>query len=421
VKSGSYLELPTSPLQTIADFRRSNALTSAMLPNFVQPVANSYSSPLISTEKFIDAGVVDYPLLDHSVLANHAFYDNFYFSTFATYDSSNSPGDVFASFMDGSKPLAAQSFEPYLPSGVTAENAASELFPGGKPMAETYKRAAAHQLVRTPFNVNSVNVEAWKAVLSALDGSAIQQLWATSARRDETQSDLTPLIPMSLVNGGAVGQFDPANGVANIDNELTNDFNGYQELEPEIIEILAIEIVEEVRLRGPFLSLSEFVNRRIGPTSRETLSGALQAAIDDSRINDNFLAGAVSPVRDVDVSDARLYDFPNPQASLGNPAAGAPGWLTQGDLMRVLEPGVTVRGDTFVVRTCGQALNKLGEVEATAYAEAVVQRFPEYLDASDDPSTNVWDSSSGGESEENKRFGRRFVVVSFRWLSKEEI
>lgn len=421
IKSGSYLELPTSPMQTIADFRRSNALTSAMLPNFVQPVANSYSSPLISTEEVIDGDVVDYALLDHSVLANHAFYDNFYFSTFATYERTQGPANVFSAFMNGSQPLASQAFEPYLPEGMTEESAASELFTGGRPKDDTYQKAAAYQMVRTPFNVNSVSVEAWKAVLSSLDDSTIQHLWATSGAREEVPSELTPLMPMSLVNGGAVGRFDLAAGVQKIDNELTNDFNGFQELEPSVIERLAIEIVEEVRTRGPFLSLSEFVNRRVGPTSEETLVGALQAAIDRSGINDNFLAGSVFPIRDEDIADRRFYAYPNPDASLGNPAAGAPGWLMQGDLMKILEPGATVRGDTFVIRTCGQAFNQNGEVEATAYAEAVVQRFPEYIDPADDPTVNVWDPAANAASEDNKRFGRRFMMVSFRWLSKEEI
>jgi len=421
VKSGSYLELPTGPMQTIADFRRSNALTSAMLPNFVQPVANSYSSPLIATDKFIEPALVSYPLLDHSFLANHALYDRFYFSTFATYGSAATPAQAFAGFMDGSRPLAAQSFEPYLPSGTTADAAAAKLFSGSLPSATAYREAAGYQMVRTPFNVNSVDVEAWKAVLSCLKGTAVQQLWAASGTRGETPASGTPLLPMSLVSGGKVGQFNAAQDRPNIDNDLTNDFNGYRELDADQLKKLAEAIVGQVRARGPFLSLAEFVNRQIGPSSPNTLVGALQAAIDESGINDDFLAGNVIPVRDEDVSDPQFYGFPNRQASLGNPAAGAPGWLTQGDIMRLLEPGITVRGDTFVIRTCGQSVDASGKVVATAYAEAVVQRYPEYVDPVDPPTTNVWNPADGGNSDVNRTFGRRFEIVSFRWLSKEEI
>lgn len=420
IKSGSYLELPTGPMQTIADFRRSNAMTSALLPNFVQPVANSYPSPLIPPEKFLQSGVVAYPLLDHSVLANHALYDRFYFSTFATYSNSRTPEKVFTGFMDRSQPLALQAFEPYLPEGKTVDEAKSELFSGARASANALNLAAEYQMVRTPFNVNSVDVEAWKAVLSSMSGETVQLLWATTSARGEKEGQSTPMLPMSLVNGGVVGRFE-GNDVRNIDNALTNDFNGHHRLEPAQIEALATKIVEQVRERGPFLSMSEFVNRQVRAASGGAMAGALQSAIDEAGINNNFLAGSVEPVRGTDVSDPATYGFPNPGASVGNPAAGAPGWLSQGDLMRVLEPGATVRGDTFVIRTCGEAFDADGKVVARAFAEAVVQRVPEYVNPADRPSANVWDPAVASAAEDNKRYGRRLNLVSFRWLSPEEI
>ena len=54
------------------------------------------------------------------------------------------------------------------------------------------------------------------------------------------------------------------------------------ELTRDELEALASGIVREVKRRGPFLSLAEFVNRRLGQESDLTLKGAVQAAIDDA-------------------------------------------------------------------------------------------------------------------------------------------
>jgi hypothetical protein len=424
IKSGSYLEIPSGPLQTIADFRRSNALTTIYQPQFTQPVGNSHLHPLMSADRVVqsDGAISNSPLLDHSVLANHALYDRFYFSTFATRGTSG-PDVVFEQFMNDSAPLASQAFQPYLPSGKTAESAKAELFASGRPRDGAYKTAAEYQMIRGPFNVNSTSVQAWKAVLASMNQSDVATLWARSGALETRTATGAPIPSMSLPNGGVISGA-AVNGT-NIDNAKTNDWNGYRELTETQLQTLAEKIVAEVRARGPFLSMSEFVNRQIGPSGPRTLSGALESAIAKAEINEK--ANAVFPntflnqvpIGATDVSDPKLYVYKTPEATTGNPAAGAPGWLTQGDLLRILEPSATVRGDTFVIRSYGEAQDPSGKVTARAYAEAVVQRVPEYVDPTNRPSINV--ATDPAATAANQKYGRRFHVVSFRWMSKDEI
>jgi hypothetical protein len=97
---------------------------------------------------------------------------------------------------------------------------------------------------------------------------------------------------------------------------------------------------------------------------------------------------------------------------------GSPGMVTQGDLMMMLAPIATVRGDTFKIRSYGEALSADGKsVLARAWCEAVVQRMPEFIDPGDAPATLVASLTSAA----NKNFGRRFEVVSFRWLNEQEL
>ena len=424
IKSGSYLELPSGPLQTIADFRRSNALTTTYLPHFVQPVSNSLLHPLMSADKVVETNpaITSTALLDHSVLANHALYDRFYFSTFATRGSSQ-PDAVFEQFTNGSAPLASQAFQAHLPGGKIVTNAKDDLFASGKPKDGTYKTAAEYQMIRGPFNVNSTSVQAWKAVLAAMNKSEVATLWARTAGLETKSATGVPITAMSLPNGGA--NPGPAVDASKIDGEKSNDWNGYRELTETELENLAVKIVAEVRERGPFLSMSEFVNRQVGPSGPLTLSGALEAAIAKAEINgkqnatsaDSFLNQV--PITAADVSDTTLYNYKTPEATTGNPAAGAPGWVNQGDLLRILEPGATVRGDTFVIRSYGEAQDANGKITARAYAEAVVQRMPDYVDPVDRPSLNAYNDPAAAAA--NKTFGRRINILSFRWLSPDEI
>jgi hypothetical protein len=76
-----------------------------------------------------------------------------------------------------------------------------------------------------------------------------------------------------------------------------------------------------------------------------------------------------------------------------------------------------VRGDTFVIRGYGEARDATGNnVLARSWCEAVVQRVPDYLDSSDKAHEH-----RSMKSKVNRTFGRRFNIISFRYLHSREI
>ncbi|OYV04751.1 MAG: hypothetical protein CFE26_15215 [Verrucomicrobiales bacterium VVV1] len=76
---------------------------------------------------------------------------------------------------------------------------------------------------------------------------------------------------------------------------------------------------------------------------------------------------------------------------------------------------ITVRGDTFIIRTYGDSRDGSDKIQARAWCEAVVQRTPEYVDPSNPP------EAAASLTPVNTTFGRKFSIVSFRWLSQTEI
>ena len=86
-------------------------------------------------------------------------------------------------------------------------------------------------------------------------------------------------------------------------------------------------------------------------------------------------------------------------------------------MLTVLGNAATPRSDTFTIRAYGEARDAGGKPVARATCEAVVQRVPEYVDPADRAEVRPAELSS----ESNKRFGRRFNIVSFRWLAPAEI
>jgi hypothetical protein len=184
------------------------------------------------------------------------------------------------------------------------------------------------------------------------------------------------------------------------------------------IDQLARAMVKQVRQRGPFLSLSEFVNRRLeGSSSPHALKGALQAALDDVSVDIN--KPFRTPSRMLDSETASVTPaFAFPEAANGPIAYGSSAYVDQADVLRHFAEQLTPRGDTFVIRAYGDALDKNGKVIARAWCEAVVQRTPDYVNGLDAPYLKQSDPSLSSDS---KLYGRKLVIAHFRWLSADEV
>ena len=103
-----------------------------------------------------------------------------------------------------------------------------------------------------------------------------------------------------------------------------------------------------------------------------------------------------------------------PDAEAGAMSYGSPGIVKQGDILTPIAPVLSARSDSFIIRACGEARSKAGAVTARAWCEAVVERDRNFVDPSD--KAEALPTSSA-----NKVFGRRFTLVSFRWLNPSEI
>ena len=120
-----------------------------------------------------------------------------------------------------------------------------------------------------------------------------------------------------------------------------------------------------------------------------------------------------SVAKPVNAADAE-YKFPD--AAIGYSGYGLPGWSRQADILRPLAPILSARDDTFTIRGYGDARDSEGRVLARASCEAVVRRTANFLDPADAP-----DILNPPARAVNKKFGRRYEMVSFRWLATDEM
>ena len=260
------------------------------------------------------------------------------------------------------------------------------------------------------FNLNSTSIAAWASVLrtvrfttpatafkylkleentgtAAFDASNPEEIPLTVQSTDahffrfSQSAQETYQAEAGLSAGGSTGITPPK-------TELFRQ--GMLTLDSTKVQTLATKITAAIRAHqsasGPFRTLEEFLS----PSANATTS-LLEQAIADAGIN-------------VD-SDRNPIEFSSQ-------------FLTQGDIMTALAPVLFPRSDTFVIRTYGEAVNPAtGVTEGKAWCEATVQRIPEYFDPADDATV----APANLTSALNQNLGRRFKVVSFRWLTRFDI
>jgi hypothetical protein len=362
---------------------------------------------MLAASSVAASGTKDYKLLDHAWLANNALWDQYFFSTLSPHEGplmqARNLKDVATGFLEEGEALLN-------PRIVPAGSSAGSGMIDGITSAAGYLNSASHLMIDGAFNVNSTSVEAWKALLSSMnlesveffhlaDGSAV-------GKAGVVESAANPFSRMRRAAGASVESFNAL-------QSRHGRWTGMRSLSEAEIASLAANIVDEIEARGPFLSVAEFVNRRPGGDKEQALKGPLQTAIDRTEsINARFAADSRIYTAAQVAADGHAF----PEALAGMSAVGAPGYLTQGDILSSVGSVISVRSDTFRVRGYGEAVDPADKVIARAWCEAVVQRVPEFVDAGDLP-----EAALDSLKEANKVFGRRFVVTGFRWLSSGEI
>ena len=401
-------DVPRRDLVSLAQLQHAAAGRFSYEPSYI--VANSYANPRLplgewktstndtfsTATRGAEANAISgsFNLYDASYLVNEALWDSYTFTTIPqiadNFDGSDLPQD-FDGLLKRTIQLPNPRFIPYQPAGSAFDQ--QTLQDNGTATTGSFHHNAGFLLVDGAFNVNSTSVDAWEAFLSGTHELPFQKISADGVLDGFEKADGVrfPRVTSIFGEGMDTKSFDP------------NFWTGFRALTQEEVREIAEETVKQVRDRGPFLTLGAFVNRKL-TSGEEGKSSTLQAALDNTvnkNVDGGFGKSAVSPTAPANSSQAAAF----------------PGQMLQGDVLQALAPYISVRSDTFTIRAYGEARDpSSGNITATAWCEAVVQRYPDPV-----PTTNPKPTTGEELARPSSPFGRRFKVLSFRWLNQNEI
>lgn len=418
-------DVPRGPLVSIGQFQHAQLSRYNFEPGFV--VGNSYANPRIPLDATFAtnfAGTSGLTIADTSYEVNKKLWDKFFFSSLGI-DYKATSGTKFDTVFNYKDLIAGKESLPN-PRMIFAPISGDDSI--DKIIADAATRApeaiAARILVKGAFNVNSTSKTAWKAVLSSLSASQLPTISRTGTSGWSKLSWENPAGVRFNRFGHTLSMAPYEKGASGTDPEfwrgwrtLTSDGSSSE------LELLAEAIVEEVKARGPFRSMAEFVNRNPRGNAGQQRKGALQAALDLTINNtkSESVAGksiSVSLPATVGGIAGTLTGSQFSAAAAGeSEAVGSASYLMQGDLLQSLAPVLQVRSDYFRIRTCGESIGPSGNILASARCEAFVQRSSGYVDPKDASHLKASELTS----EANQTFGRTYRLVSFRWLNSAEL
>lgn len=437
-------ELPGRPLNSLAELQNWDARYENPLPPYAfNLVGNSDATPLIPADNVVNpaeasAKGAENLQNDDSYCLNHVLFDDWFFSSIAPEPAafgrppatSTARSTYTALLKDPQKPLANRAYKAITEdtsfAAASAANADTRATENVDKPATSWKTISSRLEVEGMFNVNSTSVKAWRALLGHARNQQIPYMGNTgkpqlAAAADYGFSRFSVAGDVEAKKSGTSGSF-----VGNA------EYVGYRVFTGSQLDLLADEIVKQVRLRGPFLSLSEFVNRQLS-AGEPALAGAIQTALNKlttssqnpfSMLQRDLTPGGLGTNVATSTPPGGATGYAFPAAAAGYNLYGLPGWTRQADVLRPLAPILSARDDTFTIRAYGDARDATGNtVKARAVCEATIRRTRNFVDPTDDATLADLSNDSGSlpaRKAVNSIFGRRFEIVSFRWLAANE-
>jgi len=461
VNAAVFTEIPLGPPVSLAQYTHANMLIRDQDPLFM--IGNSFAplySPLNAVNNYRSAE--NWSDMDRVWLTNAAIYDRFFLSGAAP--------DMFRGIEQ--RPLTKVLDDFVAGTGALA-NPRTKLFSfrdtaTTRAMVADHRRIAGATCTDGAFNVNSTSIEAWTTVLASAKKIAMGKLTADQPAKTQNArypraargADVTdynykkPFSDKSAWSGLATLDDDQIRLLAKSIVEetrkrLTNNHRGEVNMQPGL-DVHAPVVFRGQTVPVPYIGLAQFVNRYLcGAEPYLSFSGCLQNAITRADVDGANLsnrsaapapastAGAQAPTTTpgmvpwIDPAYEGNIVLTDPRSGSTNRAhmyQASPASLMQSDILSVIGSALTTRSDTFTIRAYGDVSERPGSNVSlgSCWVEAVVQRTPEFCDASQPPETEVCNPTDGGLhnpllKNTNKILGRRFQIVSVRVLSPKEL